>query len=136
MLISCSTHARACTQNGEAAKPSTRKDIPDLVQGVITTLVTQGNSQVLYTNPSTNSKECSTSRVMRQTPTITGILSSFLYTSYKGQMYVHMYVTMLGTHYFLLLLAPLVIMLGMQSPSPHLQAPHLHNAQVLGAPAC
>lgn len=80
--ISCSTRARARTQDGATAKPLTRGDIPHLVQEEVTTLVTQGNSQVLVSNPTTDSKESSTSgaqsRATRQTPTLTGILSYFL----------------------------------------------------------
>ena len=81
-LISRSTRTRACTQDGEAAKPLMRGDILDLVQEVVTTLVTQGNSQVLDTNPTTNCEESSTpgaqSGAIRQTPTVTGMLSYFL----------------------------------------------------------
>ena len=60
-LISRSTRARARTQDGATVKPLTRGDIPYLVQEEVTTLVTQGNSQVLVTNPTTNRKESSTS---------------------------------------------------------------------------
>ena len=81
--ISRSTRARAHTQNREATEPLMRGDIPDLVvQEVVATLVTQGNSQVLDTNPTNYHEESSTSGAQagakRQTPTITGMLSYFL----------------------------------------------------------
>ena len=80
--IPCSTHARTRTQDGKAGEPLTRRDIPHLVQEVVTTLVTQGNSQVLVTNVTSDCKESSTSEAQsgatRQTSTVTGMLSYFL----------------------------------------------------------
>lgn len=59
--IPCSTHARTRTQDGEAAEPLMRGDITDLVQEVVNTLVTQGNSQVLVTNATPDGEKSSTS---------------------------------------------------------------------------
>ena len=59
--IPCSTHTRTRTQDGEATEPLTRRDIPDLVQEVVTILVTQGNSQVLVTNATFDREESNTS---------------------------------------------------------------------------
>ena len=77
-----STRSRTLIQNEEAAKPLTRGDIPDLVQEVVTTLVTQGNSQALVTNVTSDCEESSSSGgqsgATRQTPTVTGMLSYFL----------------------------------------------------------
>ena len=81
-ILPLTTHASTRTQDGEAAKPLKRGDTSDLVQEVVTTLVTQGNNQVLVTNATSDCEESNTSwaqsAVMRQTPIITGMLSYFL----------------------------------------------------------